>query len=73
MSGTEQRVELERLRAENARLRQALEWCDVAMDTLAVLGQPRGLPEAYRDSWARAHDSARRVLDGTARGGIDSQ
>jgi hypothetical protein len=51
--------------ADRGRLRTALEQCDVVMDTAATFGLPQGLPEAYRDSWARVHTEARAALAAT--------
>ena len=47
-----------------ARLRSALEQCDMVMDTASILGLPQELPEVYRNSWAAAHIAARKALEG---------
>jgi hypothetical protein len=52
------------LAAENARLRAALDMCDMVMDTASILGLPQELPDVYRDSWAAAHIRARKALGG---------
>ena len=50
------------LAARVRELEQALELCDVSMDTAARLGVGELLPPGYRDSWARAHLAARAAL-----------
>jgi hypothetical protein len=50
------------LRAECARLREALAACELALDTAAQHGLPQQLPPAYRESWAAAHTAARDAL-----------
>lgn len=51
------------LRAEVGRLREALEACEISMDTAAIHGVRNVLPPAYQDSWAAAHQAARTALE----------
>lgn len=43
-------------------LLEALEACELMMDTAALHGLPQHLPPAYRDKWAERHIAARAAI-----------